>query len=106
MGAPFPGGTLSAPELIGLDVQGGWFANNGSVPNGRRVAFIRTRNGEAKTISTLITGLDPGKAYRVGFRANARENGTEERAPSGPLTAAISIRSNPGHPWADRTPSG
>jgi hypothetical protein len=72
-----PGWTLSNPSAAGLDVQGGVVANNGAVPNGVNVAFVRSRNGEAATLETSIANLIPGRRYRVGFRANSREGGGE-----------------------------
>ncbi|MBE7500177.1 MAG: choice-of-anchor D domain-containing protein [Verrucomicrobiales bacterium] len=67
------GGVISGWTLtgatIGLNPAGGNpFADNGSVPHGRNVAFIQARG----TLRTTITGLVPGWKYRVTFRANRR----------------------------------
>jgi len=76
-GGTIPDWILSDPASSGLDVEGGWFANNGAVPNGANVAFLRSRNGEIQTMETTITNLVPDQKYRVGFRANSREGGVE-----------------------------
>lgn len=50
------------------------FADNGSIPNGSQVAFIQ--NGASASLSTTISGLTPGTAYKVSFRVNARSGNT------------------------------
>lgn len=76
-GGTIPDWILSDPASSGLHVQGSGFTNNGAVPNGANVAFLRSRNGEIQTMETTITNLIPGGIYRVGFRANSREGGVE-----------------------------
>lgn len=46
------------------------FADNGTVPNGSRVAFVQSVNGVTTSLSTNIVGLSVGTNYRVQFRAN------------------------------------
>ena len=48
------------------------FADNGLVPQGTRVAFIQSLNFVTPRLSTTITGLVPGRHYRVTFRYNRR----------------------------------
>ena len=50
------------------------FADNGAIPNGSQVAFIQ--NGASASLSTTISGLTPGTAYKVSFRVNARSGNT------------------------------
>lgn len=57
------------------------FADNGTIPNGARVAFIQSTGGSSTTLTTTITGLTVGTWYRVQFRANCRTN------PSDPIAA-------------------
>lgn len=67
------GWTASRPDLIGLNPAGGasTFANNGAVPQGTQVAFIRGATGVAASLSTTITGLTPGTNYMLRFRMNS-----------------------------------
>lgn len=46
------------------------FANNGSVPDGRQVAFIQ--GVTANSLRTTLSGLTAGSNYTVQFRANGR----------------------------------
>ena len=59
----------------GLNPSGGSpFADNGTIPNGGQIAFIQ--NGAAASLSTTISGLTVGTAYKVNFRVNARSGNT------------------------------
>ncbi len=59
----------------GLNPAGGSpFADNGTIPNGGQIAFIQ--NGAAASLSTTISGLTAGTAYKVNFRVNARSGNT------------------------------
>ena len=48
------------------------FADNGAIPQGSNVAFIQSGSNVFETLATTITGLTPGTAYTVRFRANQR----------------------------------
>jgi microcystin-dependent protein len=48
------------------------FANNGAIPHGANVAFLQSQPGTPASLSTTITGLIPGRAYAITFRANMR----------------------------------
>ena len=66
-----PGWTLTGFTAGGLNPIGNGsapFADNGAIPQGRRIAFLQNLTG----ISTTITGLVTGTRYRVWFRANIR----------------------------------
>ena len=67
------GWTLSSPKRIGLNpVVGNFpFADNGVIPDGARVAYIQGSQG-AQSMVAIMTGLTPGAAYQVSFRANCR----------------------------------
>lgn len=67
------GWTVSDASHAGLNpANGSPFADNGVIPHGARVAFLQSGSGLSNTLSTTITGLTPGKHYRVHFRANQR----------------------------------
>lgn len=69
---PITGWTANPTNRIGQNVAGNtFFANNGAIPNGTRVAFIES-HGFPSTLSTTLTGLVAGTSYRVQFRANAK----------------------------------
>ncbi len=76
--APITGWTANRADLVGLNPAGGQslFANNGAVPNGTRVAFLRGTTGAVPpaVLGTTLTGLTPGQTYKVNFRCNARSN--------------------------------
>jgi hypothetical protein len=73
---PYPGyGTITGwlPDQAigtgyGLNEEGGPFADNGTVPNGTRVAFMQD-NG---TVSQTVSGFIPGEQYWLVYRENAR----------------------------------
>lgn len=50
------------------------FANNGTIPDGARVALIQSMADHPTSLSTTITGLTAGQKYLLTFRANARNN--------------------------------
>ena len=62
-----PGGE----SRIGINTPGALdpFANNGTVPSGGNVAFIR---GGVRSLSQTITGLQPGGRYLLSYRENGR----------------------------------
>ncbi len=69
------GWTMSNPVTTGLNPsnRGRPFADNGVIPAGENVAFIQ----KAGSLATILSGLTPGVAYGVRFRANSRTlNGT------------------------------
>ncbi|MDB6070170.1 MAG: Endoglucanase [Verrucomicrobiales bacterium] len=69
---PITGWTGAFPESHGLNPSSGSpFANNGAVPDGSKAAFIQS-NSNFSTLETTITGLTPGTAYQLTFRATAR----------------------------------
>jgi hypothetical protein len=73
---PIIGWTTNDPTRVGLNPAGGlnFFADNGKVPQGTRVAFLRSE-GATTTLSTTITGLTVGTHYRVQFRTNVKAGG-------------------------------
>jgi hypothetical protein len=72
-GGAITGWTFSNPERVGLNPAGGSspFGDNGTLPEGLQSAFLQSAAGGAD-LSTTISGLTPGTAYRLRFRANAR----------------------------------
>ena len=71
---PIPGWFISNPGRQGISLAGGssLFANNGTPPDGRDVAFIQNAGGVSNWLSTIITGLTPGQRYTLDFGANGR----------------------------------
>jgi hypothetical protein len=67
--APITGWVTDYDSGAGLNPAGGssQFANNGAIPDGNNVAFITGWT----SLSTTITGLTPGRTYKVTFRANS-----------------------------------
>ncbi len=66
---PITGWTGTPTSKVGLNPSGGSpFADNGSIPQGTKVAFIQNSG----SISTTATGLTIGTKYHVEFRVNAR----------------------------------
>jgi hypothetical protein len=67
---------------VGLNPVGGLnvFANNGVVPQGKRVMFLNSSGNNPAKASTIITGLVAGRHYRVDYRFN-RMTGPEADAP-------------------------
>lgn len=60
---------------MGLNPAGGqnFFANNGAVPNGSNVVFLQSASGgPSAVLGTTLSGLTPGQAYKINFRANAK----------------------------------
>ncbi len=68
------GWTAGNNSRAGINVAGGPFANNGTIPAGSQVAFIQ--NGADASLSNLISGLTIGQTYKVNFRVNARGGNT------------------------------
>ena len=48
------------------------FANNGTIPDGSKVAYLQVNNGQTTTLSQLLTGLVAGQQYTLSFYYNAR----------------------------------
>ncbi|MDB6080721.1 MAG: hypothetical protein JWO82_4468 [Akkermansiaceae bacterium] len=62
---------------VGLNPAGGTpYANNGAIPNGANVAFLRAGGTGQATLKGTATGLTIGTKYNVSFRVNARSAGT------------------------------
>jgi len=75
---PITGWTANSAARVGLNPGGGTpFADNGAVPNGNNVAFIQNDStvSGGPSLSTTISDLTVGQAYRVTFRVNARNAG-------------------------------
>jgi hypothetical protein len=71
--APITGWTANNTSRAGLNPGGGSpFADNGTIPDGANVAFIQSGTAGGTTLSTVISGLSAGQAYKVSFRCNAR----------------------------------
>jgi hypothetical protein len=66
------GWTADNPAGAGLNPAGGTstYADNGTVPDGKNVAFVLG----GTTLSTSIGGLTVGQVYKVQFQANAMSN--------------------------------
>ena len=71
---PITGWTAADNTRAGLAPAGALntFANNGVIPNGTNVLYVQTTN----VVSTVISGLTPGSAYTVRFRANSQSGTT------------------------------
>jgi len=69
---PITGWTMSTPGNTGINPTAGGspFANNGAIPDGSQVAFIQ--RGPNRTLSQTAQGFEPGEAYIVTYRENAR----------------------------------
>jgi hypothetical protein len=91
---PITGWTASDGNLIGLNPVVGVniFTDNGIIPHGTRAAWISGDNGVKQTLSTTITGLVPGRHYRIQFRVNC--TAFEPTAP----TVTYSIGGSPEYP--------
>ncbi len=79
----FPGYASGNGTIVGWTAAGGAglnpaggspFADNGTIPNGSQVAFIQ--NGADSALSTVLSDLSAGQAYKVNFRVNARSGNT------------------------------
>ena len=71
------GWTGNNNDRVGLNPGGGSpFADNGTIPDGANVAFIQSGTAGGTTLSTTISGLTAGQAYKVTFRCNARNGQT------------------------------
>lgn len=57
---------------IGINEADGPFHDNGTIPDGKRVALYQGNGG----ISQMITGLAPGQQYWLQFRYNKRTGGS------------------------------
>ncbi len=64
------GWTAGNGARAGINTSAGPFADNGAIPAGSQVALIQ--NDVNSFLSTVITDLTPATAYKVVFRANAR----------------------------------
>ena len=72
---PITGWTSGDATRTGINPGGGSpFANNGTIPAGSQVAFLQNAGGSS--LSTVISGLNPGDTYKVNFRVNARDGNT------------------------------
>ena len=70
---PITGWTGTPTDRVGLNPSAGSpFADNGTIPNGTKAAFIQNGVGGGATLSTTITGLTVDTKYKVTFRINAR----------------------------------
>src|SRR4030095_9215014 len=71
--APITGWTGNNNDRVGINPSGGTpFADNGTIPDGTKVAFIQSGTAGGTTLSTTISDLVPGTTYKVTFRCNAR----------------------------------
>jgi hypothetical protein len=69
------GWTANQDDRAGLNpASGSPFADNGTVPDGKNVAFIQS--AALTILSTTIADLKVGTTYKVTFRANARNGQT------------------------------
>jgi hypothetical protein len=66
------GWTGSPAARVGVNSAAGPFADNGTIPNGSKAAFIQSATTGPSTLSTVITGLTNGQAYTINFRFNSR----------------------------------
>ncbi len=74
-GGAITGWTSTNYTRVGLNPAGGSpFADNGTIPNGSKVAFLQ--NAADADLMTTITGLTASTIYRVDFRSNARGGNT------------------------------
>ncbi len=48
------------------------FANNGTIPDGSKVAYLQVNNGTTTSLSQELTGLVVGQHYKLSFYYNAR----------------------------------
>ncbi|MGC8625624.1 MAG: PEP-CTERM sorting domain-containing protein [Phycisphaerae bacterium] len=48
------------------------FANNGTIPDGSKVAYLQVNNAQVTTLSQMIGGLTVGQQYKLSFYYNAR----------------------------------
>jgi len=62
---------------VGLSDSNGAFANNGTIPDGRQVAFLQTGSPVATTLLQTISGLIPGDQYVISFYDNSRSYGAD-----------------------------
>ncbi|MDB6039062.1 MAG: Endoglucanase, partial [Verrucomicrobiales bacterium] len=78
---PITGWTQSAPERSGINPVsdgGSPFADNGTIPNGKQVAFLQTSNPTdstdqlSQTLSQTVTGLTVGSQYYLHYYENSR----------------------------------
>lgn len=73
--SPITGWTGTPADRVGINPAGGTpFADNGTIPDGSKVAFIQSFSGGSSSLSTTIQGLTAGQKYTVNFRFNARKN--------------------------------
>ena len=75
--AAITGWTATLPGHAGLNpATDNVFANNGTIPNGKNVAFLESTADGASALSSTISGLTVGTKYKLTFRANASTNQT------------------------------
>jgi hypothetical protein len=76
--AALTGWTAANPARAGLNPAGGAldYANNGTVPEGTRVAWVQSDAAGPQELAQVLTDLTPGQAYTVAFRANAKTGST------------------------------
>ncbi len=78
---PITGWTAGNDSRAGINPAGGSpFADNGTIPSGSQVAFIQ--NDVNSSLSTVISGLTIGQAYKVNFRVNARTGLGDDSTPN------------------------
>lgn len=91
---PITGWTGVATNRVGLNpttaANPSPFADNGTIPDGTKVAFVQSLNNETNTLSTTITGLTVGQSYRVTYQTNARNNNAPANTPNVTATAGTS----------------
>jgi hypothetical protein len=106
---PITGWTATPAAQVGLNPAGGnIYANNGAVPNGSNVAFLRAGATGQSSLKTTATGLTIGTKYNVSFRVNARSqtalnsprlvfstNGTGETVKAEIARVSTAIDANP-----------
>ena len=100
---PIVGWITNDPTRCGLNpgTNFGPFADNGTIPNGARVAFLQS-TGSTTTLSTTITGLTAGTWYRVQFSANCRTQVIAPRASyqvNGLPAVAFAVPFGGSHPY-------
>jgi hypothetical protein len=72
---PISGWFVSNTNRVGLNPVAEMvmpFANSGTVPEGKEVAFIQSPNPGASVLGTIITNLTVGQSYTLDFAASAR----------------------------------
>lgn len=74
---PITGWTGAPADRVGLNPSGGTpFANNGTIPEGTKVAFLQATGAAIPSLQTTVSGLTIGTKYNVSLRVNARYHAT------------------------------